>query len=103
MVRMALNLETGYTQFPNIYFGNEHIGGRDDLVGYLHSQNVFEKLMNENGIQPSSATDITEGEECLLEKLRTPTSAMDRFEETPESFHELMNQNKEKDQELFSF
>lgn len=29
--KLALSMHTGYSLFPNIYFGKEHIGGFDDL------------------------------------------------------------------------
>jgi glutaredoxin len=41
LIKMALFLETSQGQFPNIYFGFEHVGGVDDLVGHLQNQEVF--------------------------------------------------------------
>ena len=29
--KLALQMDTGYSLFPNIYFGKEHIGGYDDF------------------------------------------------------------------------
>ena len=30
----AMNLHSGYSSFPNIYFGTKHVGGYDDLIIY---------------------------------------------------------------------
>mmetsp|Transcript_8126 Transcript_8126/g.12496 ORF Transcript_8126/g.12496 Transcript_8126/m.12496 type:complete len:190 (+) Transcript_8126:28-597(+) len=45
-VRLELTMHTGYGQFPNIYFGTEHVGGYDDLVGYFHSQKTQTRVMD---------------------------------------------------------
>lgn len=50
---LALSLHTGYSSFPNIYFGNEHIGGIDDLKFHFQNQKMQQKIMSENGIQQS--------------------------------------------------
>mmetsp|Transcript_12181 Transcript_12181/g.20533 ORF Transcript_12181/g.20533 Transcript_12181/m.20533 type:complete len:186 (-) Transcript_12181:655-1212(-) len=71
MMKLALSLDSGYSQFPNLYFGQEHLGGMDDLVGYLRSQNTFERLMNKNGIQPSTSTEVSATDE---EEVSTPAS-----------------------------
>jgi glutaredoxin len=57
LTKLALQLETGYTQLPNIYFGTEHLGGFDDLVGHLQSQNIFQELLYKNGIQTSDVSE----------------------------------------------
>ena len=35
-LKLGLTIHTGYTSFPNIYFGEEHVGGLDDLKGRYH-------------------------------------------------------------------
>ena len=56
---VALQLHTGYSKLPNIYFGNEHVGGLDDLKSYLSCNTTNRRLIDENGI----STSITETEE----------------------------------------
>ena len=34
--KLGLTIHSGYSSFPNIYFGEEHIGGLDDLKGRYH-------------------------------------------------------------------
>ena len=34
-ITSALALDTGYLNFPNIYYGTTHIGGLDDLKSHL--------------------------------------------------------------------
>jgi glutaredoxin len=34
-LKLALSMDTGYSLFPNIYFGKEHIGGYDDFIFYF--------------------------------------------------------------------
>ena len=31
-ITMGLLMLTGFNKFPNVYFGNEHIGGLEDLL-----------------------------------------------------------------------
>ena len=50
LMNYALLMHTGYSQFPNIYFGEEHIGGIDDLKAYLADPLVAERIIGENGI-----------------------------------------------------
>lgn len=33
--KLALSMDTGYSLFPNIYIGKEHIGGYDDFTFYF--------------------------------------------------------------------
>ena len=33
--KLALSMDTGYSLFPNIYFGKEHVGGYDDFTFYF--------------------------------------------------------------------
>ena len=35
-IKLGLTIHTGYSAFPNIYFGEEHVGGLDDLKGLYH-------------------------------------------------------------------
>ena len=35
LIKGALAMDTGYMNYPNIYFGKEHIGGLDDLKSHL--------------------------------------------------------------------
>ena len=30
-IKLGLSIHTGYNNFPNIYFGEEHVGGLNDL------------------------------------------------------------------------
>ena len=46
-MKLALTIHTGYSKFPNIYFGEDHIGGLDDLQGLLiqnENESVLEVL-----------------------------------------------------------
>ncbi len=36
-ISLSLAMHTGYSNFPNIYFGEEHIGGLDDVKIMLES------------------------------------------------------------------
>ena len=66
---VALQLHTGYAELPNIYFGNEHVGGLDDLKSYLSSNADIKRLIDENGIS-SSVTETEEEEiDILFERL----------------------------------
>ena len=63
---LAIQLDSGYTQFPSIYFGHEHIGGLDDLKGYLGHENSMKKIIEENGVVTSeSASEEAEDESKL--------------------------------------
>jgi glutaredoxin len=42
-------MDTGYSLFPNIYLGKEHIGGYDDLKFYFSISRIKEKKLVENG------------------------------------------------------
>ena len=35
-------MHTGYTNFPNIYYGEEHIGGHDDIKVLLETPQIKE-------------------------------------------------------------
>ena len=35
-------MHTGYTSFPNIYYGEEHIGGHDDIKVLLETPQIKE-------------------------------------------------------------
>jgi len=75
-VRLALTMHTGYAQFPNVYFGEEHVGGYDDLVSYFQSTKTQERVMAQNGIQPSSSgTDVTDNEDvAMVRSFNKPSS-----------------------------
>ena len=48
-IQCALNIHTGFFFFPNIYFGNFHVGGYDDFMTYFTNKEALsEILMNEN-------------------------------------------------------
>ena len=36
-------MHSGYCLFPNIYFGNEHIGGYDDLLIHFKRIQTYKK------------------------------------------------------------
>lgn len=55
-------MHTGYAQYPNIYFGEEHIGGIDDLKAYLSDPSVAERIIGENGIVLSVTSSDEESE-----------------------------------------
>jgi len=40
----ALALDTGYMNFPNIYFGEFHVGGLEDLKSHMQCQRAQERL-----------------------------------------------------------
>jgi len=50
-------MHTGYESFPNIYFGEEHVGGLDDLKAYLMDPSATHRIIDQNGIILSSTTD----------------------------------------------
>lgn len=65
---VALQMDTGYTEVPSVYFGNEHVGGLDDLKSYLTCKQSVRRLIDENGIT-SSQTEDEEEFAYLYEKL----------------------------------
>ena len=40
--QMSLVMHTGYSSFPNIYYGEEHIGGHDDVKVLLETPQIKE-------------------------------------------------------------
>ena len=56
----ALLMHTGYANYPNIYFGEEHVGGIDDLKAYLSDPQVTNRIIGENGIVLSVTTTSDE-------------------------------------------
>ena len=50
-------MHTGYESFPNIYFGEEHLGGLDDLKAYLSDTTAANRIIDQNGIVLSATTD----------------------------------------------
>ena len=50
-------MHTGYENFPNIYFGEEHMGGLDDLKAYLLDSAATNRIIDQNGIVLSATTD----------------------------------------------
>jgi hypothetical protein len=50
-------MHTGYETFPNIYFGEEHVGGLDDLKAYLMDKTETNRIIDQNGIVLSTTTD----------------------------------------------
>jgi hypothetical protein len=63
MMSYYLMMHTGYSSFPNIYFGEEHVGGFDDLKAYLQDPQCIGMIMDKNGIVSSCTTteDETNG------------------------------------------
>ena len=61
-------MHTGYSQYPSIYVGEEHIGGIDDLRSHLLDDKSRERLFRENGIIHSSisTTDISDNDDHQL-------------------------------------
>lgn len=49
-IAIGLHMHTGYTSFPNIYFGNEHVGGLDDLQSTFSIPGEMNKLLQRNEI-----------------------------------------------------
>lgn len=43
-------MDTGYESFPNIYIGNEHMGGLDDLQSTFSMEGMMEDLLERNSI-----------------------------------------------------
>ena len=56
-VNYCLLMHTGFGNFPNIFFGQEHIGGYDDLKAYMSDANTTDKIMGQNGIVLSNTSD----------------------------------------------
>lgn len=57
IISYCLLMHTGYGNFPNIYFGEEHIGGLDDLKAYLQDSSEASRIIDQNGISLTSTTD----------------------------------------------
>ena len=57
MVSYYLLMHTGYGNFPNIYFGEEHVGGLDDLKAYLMDRPTTDRVMGDNGIVLTTTSD----------------------------------------------
>lgn len=49
-------MHTGFTQFPNIYFGGEHIGGIDDLKSHFMTKQHASRILRDNGIKINVTT-----------------------------------------------
>jgi hypothetical protein len=60
-------MHTGYANFPNIYFGEEHLGGLDDLKAYLMDTNATNRIIGQNGIV-ISATTTTDDEAAVSQE-----------------------------------
>ena len=61
-------MDNGLCQFPNIYFGTEHIGGYDDLKSYLLCDGEICRLINQNGIKiTTTGTDSEELENAFIQ------------------------------------
>jgi len=57
-------MHTGYTQYPSIYVGEEHVGGVDDLKSHLLNEQSTLRLFRDNGIQQgTSTTDFSDFED----------------------------------------
>ena len=56
-MKLALTIHTGYSKFPNIYFGEDHIGGLDDLQGIL-IQNEDSESLQSIGISKENLVEI---------------------------------------------
>jgi len=52
-------MHTGFSSFPNIYFGNEHVGGLDDLQSTFSIPGEMNKLLQRNEI-PVEAGEYTQ-------------------------------------------
>jgi hypothetical protein len=50
-------MHTGYEYIPNIYFGEEHMGGLDDLKAFLMDRTATNRIIDQNGIVLSATTD----------------------------------------------
>lgn len=96
-VKMALSFDTGYAQFPNIYFGTEHLGGFDDLIGYMQNQNIFDELMYKNGIQTSVTENSEEKEEVgqIAYERVNPEERRQSSVISPRSLREIRSQTEE--------
>ena len=46
-LQCALSLHTGFYQYPNVYFGQKHIGGYDDLFSHFSCQDALNILLEE--------------------------------------------------------
>ena len=57
MTKISLELHTGYVNLPNIYFGQDHIGGIDDLTGHLEHYEQAQHICEINGIYDSFTED----------------------------------------------
>jgi glutaredoxin len=73
VISYSLLMHTGYSSYPNIYFGEEHVGGIDDLKAYLSDTSVANRIIGENGIVLSVTTtddeEASESYQRCFEKL----------------------------------
>ena len=50
-IKLGLSMHTGYHNFPNVYFGKEHVGGLDDLQPMIfNGDGAFKDVLVRNGI-----------------------------------------------------
>lgn len=50
-------MHSGYAYYPNIYFGQQHIGGFDDLHSHLACDKAASRVLNDNGIPTTSSEE----------------------------------------------
>ena len=50
-------MHSGYAHYPNIYFGQQHIGGFDDLYSHLACDKAAMRVINDNGIPTTSSEE----------------------------------------------
>ena len=75
LTKIALQLHTGYEQFPNIYFGHQHVGGLDDLKGYMQTAQGTFKICEDNDI----SSELTSSSCSSQEHGEEPNSTKDLF------------------------
>ena len=61
-IQCTLNIHTGFNSFPNIYFGNTHVGGYDDLVPLFSDKEFLEETLSKAKIESKfSASEQSDG------------------------------------------
>lgn len=50
-ISCSLNIHTGYQSFPNVYFGQNHIGGYDDFITFESCKETFSTMLNNADIK----------------------------------------------------
>ena len=77
-MKLALTIHTGYSKFPNIYFGEDHVGGLDDLHGLLMTNDSIGEAIVKHPLHPENKVELPLSEN-LTEINRSIKKKRDEF------------------------